>query len=274
VLDLIVLGVVQGLTEYLPVSSTAHLLFAEHFLGICRPGLSLEAILHLGTVVAAVVMFWPDVLRLLRGAFTLTTRTMIFTGRATRARFPDPYERVAALIIAATVVTAVLGLLFRHPLEQMFSSVRGTAYQLIITGVLLLFSRERGDRTVTEATLPDGAALGAAQALAIIPGISRSGTTIVTGLALGLRRTEATRLSFLMAIPVITGASVLELADFRGAAGCGITTPQLVLGFVVSAVVGAAAIRWLMEIVRRGRLIYFAVYCWVAGVVVILATMR
>ena len=272
-LDLIVLGVVQGLTEYLPVSSTAHLLFAEHFLGICRPGLSLEAILHLGTVLAAVVMFWPDVVRLLRGAFALSTRAIVFTSGAARPR-PDPYERVAALIIAATVVTAVLGLLFRHPLEQMFSSVRGTAYQLIITGVLLLFSRERGDRTVTEATLPDGAALGAAQALAIIPGISRSGTTIITGLALGLRRTEATRLSFLMAIPVITGASVLELADFRGAAGCGITTPQLVLGFVVSAVVGAAAIRWLMEIVRRGRLIYFAVYCWVAGVVVILATMR
>ncbi len=263
-LDLVVLGIVQGLTEFLPVSSTAHLVFAEHFLGIRRPGLVLEGVLHLGTALAAIVLFWPDVVRLLKAGLTLVTRRGSGSGAAA-----DPYSRLALAIVAATVVTAALGLIFERPLERMFSSVRGVAFQLIITGVLLLWHRERGQRSATDAAVPDGLALGLAQAVAIIPGISRSGTTIVTGLRLGMQRTEATRLSFLIAIPAIVGASLLTLKDAGRAAAMGYTAPQFAVGFAVAAVVGAASITWLMDMVRRGHLMYFAVYCWVVGALVL-----
>jgi undecaprenyl-diphosphatase len=264
VLDLIVLGVIQGLTEFLPVSSTAHLVFAEHFLGIRRPGLLLEGVLHLGTVLAAIVLFWPDVVRLVRAGLGVV---------AARRRPPgapaDPYTRLAAVIVAATAVTGVLGLVFERPLERMFSSVRGVAFQLIITGLLLFWHRERGQRAATDATVGDGLALGLAQAVAIIPGISRSGTTIITGLGLGLQRIEATRLSFLMAIPAVAGAGALTLRDAREAATLGYTVPQFLVGFAVAALVGAASIRWLMGVVRRGRLGYFGAYCCAAGLLVL-----
>jgi undecaprenyl-diphosphatase len=260
VLDLIVLGVVQGLTEYLPVSSTAHLLFAEHFLGIRRPGLVLESVLHLGTALAAVVLFWPDVAGMVRGIL--------------RRQRPagDPFVKMAGAIVVATVITAGLGLLFAAPLERMFESVRGVAVQLLATGALLLWHRERGARLATDTTVLDGLAVGMAQAAAIIPGISRSGATIVMGLALGLRRTEATRLSFLVAIPAIVGASVYGLKDVAEAGRLGYTVWQMSIGFVVAALVGALAIRWLVDFVRRGRLVVFSVYCWLVGFLVLAAT--
>jgi len=268
VLELVVLGIVQGLTEFLPVSSTAHLLFAEHYLGIRRPGLVLEAVLHLGTALAAIVLFWPDVVRLVRGGWSLVRRS---GGEPTGP--PDGFPRLAGVIVAATAVTAVVGLAFASPLERMFESVRGTAYQLLVTGVVLLWNRERGRRDATDATLTDGIALGLAQALAIVPGISRSGTTIVTGLALGLRRGEAARLSFLMAIPAIIGASFFGLRDLGQAGRLGYTAPELLVGFAVAAGVGAVAITWLIGLVRRGRLVVFAAYCWLVGLLV-LATAR
>ncbi|MGH7186185.1 MAG: undecaprenyl-diphosphate phosphatase, partial [Pseudomonadota bacterium] len=239
-----------------------HLLFAEHFLGIRRPGLVLEGVLHLGTALAAIVLFWPDVVRLLKAGLRLVTRR----GSADAA---DPYAKLALAIVVATAVTAALGLIFERPLERMFLSVRGVAFQLIITGVLLLWHHERGQRPATDATVADGLALGLAQAVAIIPGISRSGTTIVTGLRLGMQRAEATRLSFLIAIPAIVGAGLLTLKDARQATAMGYTVPQLAVGFAVAAVVGAASIRWLMDMVRRGRLMYFAVYCWIVGALVL-----
>lgn len=259
-LDLIVLGVVQGLTEYLPVSSTAHLLFAEHFLGIPRPGLVLESVLHLGTALAAVVLFWPDVAGMLRGIL-----------RRERAA-ADPFVKMAGAIVVATVITAMLGLAFAAPLERMFESVRGVALQLLVTGALLLWHRERGTRRATDATFLDGLVVGMAQAAAIVPGISRSATTIVMGLALGLRRTEATRLSFLVAIPAIVGASIYGLKDVAEAGRLGYTVWQLGVGFLVAALVGALAIRWLVDVVRRGRLVVFSVYCWLVGLLVLAAT--
>lgn len=269
-LDLIILGIVQGLTEFLPISSTAHLLFAEHYLGLRRPGIALEAALHLGTVVAAVVLFWPDVVRLARGGIALLRRpAQAWSGAEQTAH---GYPRLAASIVAATAVTAALGLAFSGPLERMFESVRGAAYQLLVAGAILLWSRERGTRTAPQATLVDGVALGLAQAVSIIPGISRSGITIVTGLALGMRRTEAARLSFLIGIPAVLGASLFGLKDVNLAAQLGYTTLDLVVGFLVAAAVGAAAILWLIALVRRGRLIVFTAYCWLVGILVLVTT--
>jgi undecaprenyl-diphosphatase len=265
VLALAILGLVQGLTEFLPVSSTAHLLFAEHYLAITRPGLVLEAVLHLGTVAAAVVMFWPDVIRLLRAVPGVFRR-----GGKHLAEAPE--RRLLLAIVAATVVTGVVGLAFERPLEQMFHSVRGTAYQLAVTGGILLWSRERGAKGAGDATLRDGVALGAAQALAIIPGISRSGTTIIAALLLGYQRTEAARLSFLIAIPAILGASLFSLKDAAEASALGFTALELAIGGVFAAASGALAIAWLLGLVRRQRLIWFAGYCWLLAAFVLVTT--
>ncbi len=258
-LNLVVLGLVQGLTEYLPVSSTAHLLFAEYFLGVARPGLVLEAVLHLGTAAAAVILFRRDLGRLVRGA-------MAWVGR--RA---DPYAAPAVAVVVATAVTATIGLAFETPLERLFTSVRGAALQLLATGTILFWQRERGRRGLTDATPLDGVALGVAQAIAIVPGISRSGVTIVAGLALGLHRAEAARLSFLMAVPAILGASLFSLKDLPRLADTGISLADLVAGFTVATLVGMAAIAWLMHLVERRRLAWFGVYCWAVGLAVLAA---
>lgn len=262
-LDLIVLGLVQGLTEFLPVSSTAHLLFVEHYLGIRRPGLVLEAVLHLGTAAAAIVLFWPDIVRLLR-AIPLLVRPSHVRTTQTGDR------RMLLAVLWASAVTGVLGLAFAGPLERMFESVRGTAMQLMITGVILMVGRQRGNRVADSARTQDGLAIGVAQALAIIPGISRSATTIVAGLSLGFRRVDAARLSFLVAIPAILGAAAFALKDAGSAVSFGFSPLALVVGALVAAVSGAGAIVWLLDVVRRGRLAWFAAYCWVAAIAVLL----
>lgn len=266
-LDMVILGVVQGLTEFLPVSSTAHLLFAEAFLGITRPGILLESVLHLGTALAATVLFWPDVRRLLAAWWLGVVRR------------PEPeslrgYGRLAWVIILISAVTAAVGLALADPFERMFGSVRGTAVQLILTGLILLAARGPERRDMTAASAGDGVAIGLAQALSIIPGISRSGTTIAAGLWLGLRRDEAARLSFLAAIPAVAGAGVFGLKDLGLGHSAGYTGPQLVVGFIVSLLSGALAIRWLLGVVRRGRLPWFAAYCVAAGVAALITLGR
>lgn len=258
-LDLLILGLVQGLTEFLPVSSTAHLIFAQTFLGITRPGILLEAVLHLGTILAVLLLFRDDVRRLIVGWWA-TLR-----GGGSEAR---TYGRLAWVIVIITVVTAAIGLTLADPFERMFSSLRGTAIQLILTGVLLLAARQRGSRTILEARPLDGIVLGLAQAVAIVPGISRSGTTITAGLWLGLRGDDAARLSFLAAIPAVLGAGLFGLKDLPLGAALGYTPAQLVLGFTASLLSGMLAIRWLLAAVRRGKLAGFAVYCIATGAAV------
>jgi len=260
---MVLLGLVQGLTEFLPVSSTAHLIFAEAFLKIPRPGILLEAVLHLGTALAAIIVFWDDVRRLVSGWLAvLSGRTMDASTRA--------YGRVAWLILLITGLTAAAGLTLETPLEQLFGSVRGTAVQLMLTGLLLLLVRERGARTLLEATPSDAIAIGIAQAVAIVPGISRSAATIAAGMWMGLRKDEAARLSFLAAIPAVAGAGIFGLKDFQLGEAMGYTPAQLVAGGAVALVSGAAAIRWLLGVLRRGRLTYFAIYCLAAGAAVLL----
>jgi len=261
--QMIVLGIVQGLTEFLPVSSTAHLIFAERLLRIARPGILLEAVLHLGTAAAAVVLFWPDVRRLLAGVVSSVAR--LGKGPA------DPYGRLAWLILVATAVTGVIGILLADPLTRLFESVRGTAAQLIVTGLVLLLIRQRGTRRMLDLRFLEAAAIGLAQSISIIPGISRSGMTLAAAVWVGIGREEAARLSFLVAIPALLGAGAYALKDLEGAVALGYGPGQLLVGLAVSLLFGVLAIRWLLDAVRRGRLIGFAVYCWIVGGTVLLA---
>src|SRR2546428_10342534 len=255
---MVILGLVQGLTEFLPVSSTAHLIFAEAFLRIPRPGILLEAILHLGTALAALVVLWGEVRRLVIGWGASVARKSV--DATTRS-----YGRLAWLIILMTAITAAAGLTLEKPLESMFGSVRGTAAQLMLTGVLLFLAQERGRRAMLDATPGDAVAIGIAQAVAIVPGISRSATTITAGMWMGLRKDEAARLSFLAAIPAVAGAGILGLKDLRLAIVMGDTPAQLLTGFAVAALSGGGAIRGLLSVLRRGRLGYFAAHLLLAA---------
>ncbi|MGH2348963.1 MAG: undecaprenyl-diphosphate phosphatase [bacterium] len=257
---MVILGLVQGLTEFLPVSSTAHLLFAESLLGVSRPGILLESVLHLGTAAAAAWLFRADLLNLLRGLVST------FTGG-------DPaiqgYRRAGWAVVIATVVTAAIGIALESRFEAMFGSLRGTAFQLVLTGVILLLVNRRGTRTTLDARPGDGVGVGLAQAAAIIPGISRSGSTIVAATWLGMTPEEAARFSFLVAVPAVAGAGLYGLKDYAAGMAAGYTAVQLAAGFLAAVISGALAITWLLQIVRRGRLAVFAVYCIVVGVLVV-----
>ncbi len=253
--QLVILGAVQGLTEFLPISSSAHLVFAEYLLGLRRPGLMLEAVLHLGTVGAVLVLYGRDLWNLLRA-----------WARAPLDFCPGRPGRVVWLLGLTTVLTAAVGLLFREPLETSFSSVRWTALQLALSGLLLWTLRPREGRPIEAMTWQDAGWIGLAQAVSIVPGVSRSGITIAVALWRGIGREDAARYSFLAAVPALLGAGgYAMLRDWQTATSLGYAPGALLVGFLSAFVFGTVAILWLVDVIRRGRVQLFAYYCWTVG---------
>jgi|FaiFalDrversion2_1042247.scaffolds.fasta_scaffold00198_2 undecaprenyl-diphosphatase len=252
---MVVLGALQGLTEFLPVSSSAHLVFAESLLGLPRPGLVLEAVLHLGTVGAVLALYGRDLGALLRA-----------WSRAPLKVATNPAGRVVWLLMCTTAITGLAGVLFVEPLEALFASVRWTAFQLVLTGVLLWWAPRTGSRGLHHMTWADAGWVGLAQAVSIVPGISRSGITIVAALWRGIGREEAARYSFLAAVPAILGAAGFSLVrDWQSATSLGYSAVELLVGFASALGFGMLAIRWLMRFLQLGRLRAFAWYCWIVG---------
>ncbi len=253
-LETIILGIVQGLTEFLPISSSGHLVIFQNLLGFSEPELLLDSALHLGTLVAVCIYFRSDL------------RKMVF--EAWKFDFRKSNESLLLWVIVGTVPTGLIGLIFRSPLESLFGSINMTGTMLIVTGIIIavtkLIPEEYGKRTSLGMVI--ALAVGSAQGLAIIPGISRSGATIVCGLLCGLDRDLAARFSFLLSLPAIAGALILQL-DSAALERVGLA--PLLCGFVCSAVVGLLALRILMGMVRRGRLYYFAPYCWAIGLIIV-----
>ncbi|MDR7434302.1 MAG: undecaprenyl-diphosphate phosphatase [Armatimonadota bacterium] len=270
-LRLAFLGIIQGLTEFLPVSSSAHLVFAEAILGIPRPGVFLEAILHLGTLVALVVAFREDLVAIARGFLLSLLRPREWVNGNPHRR-GIPWEgRLAWLILVGSVPTGLMGLLFEQVFEQIFASITLVAMFLLVTGAILLVSERRSaSRPLQEARVLDALTIGVAQGLAIAPGISRSGITIAAGLWRGMDREASARFSFLLAIPAILGASLYKAKEMALAQAMGITPFQLLVAFGTSVVTGYLAIRWMLEIVRRARLFWFAYYCLGLGLFVLI----
>ncbi len=264
-LEAIFLGVVQGLTEFLPVSSSGHLLLAQYFLGVdqSRFGLSFDVALHMGTLLAVVSFFWRDLLRM---AFA-------FLGSFTHRDMADPDQRLAYLLIAASVPAAIIGYFFESFFETAVRSPWIVAFNLAVVGALFIVAEGVGRRSRQASKLGFGEALGigVAQATALFPGVSRSGATITLGLFLGLRREEAARFSFLMSVPIIAGAGILQLGKVVSE---GLNGSELVLfgaGFITSAVVGYLAIRFFLGYIANHSLRAFAYYRFaVAALVVVL----
>jgi undecaprenyl-diphosphatase len=262
-LEAILLGVVQGLTEFLPVSSSGHLLLGQYFLGVDqdRFGLPFDVALHLGTLLAVIAFFWRDLLRMGRAFVRSLSRGRNLT---------DPDERLAYLILASTVPAALIGFLLEGFFETAVRSPWVVVFNLVLVGVLFIVAEAVGSRSrrADKLRFAEAAGIGLAQAAALVPGVSRSGATITLGLFLGLRREEAARFSFLMTVPIIAGAGSLQLAEVVSE---GMGPSEAVMfgaGFVSSAVVGYLAIKFFLSFVAHHSLRAFAYYRFALAAVV------
>ncbi len=271
-LHAVVLGAIQGLTEFLPVSSSGHLVIAQHLFGLKEPEILFDVGVHLGTLAAVLFYFRRDLAGILAALARYGVR-LFNVGAMRSALRIDADLRMAWLIIIGSVPTAVIGLLMKKVADQLFGSMLLAGCMLLITGGLLFLTRfapalaapARGGEPLFGS--PKAFAIGVVQGLAIIPGISRSGSTIAAALFLGLSRDTAARFSFLLSIPAIMGAALLTAKDVTGeAAG---QLPVLLLGALTSCVVGYLSLKFLVYIVNRGSLHMFAPYVWVVGILAV-----
>ncbi len=252
----IVLGVVQGLTEFLPISSTAHLRIIPALFGERDPGAAYTAVLQLGTLAAVLVYFARDV-------FVDLPRALFTDPRSPRGRLP-------LYLIAATIPIAVAGVTLEDFIVGDARSLWVVSGALIAVGVAMavIDARARNVRMLDDLGLVDALLIGGAQALALIPGVSRSGATICCALLLGLRRTEAARFSFLMSIPAVAGAGIFKMSDAIDELGAA-AVPSLVVGTIVAGITGYASIAWLMRFLGSRRLVGFAAYRVALGVLLV-----
>lgn len=249
-----VLGLVQGLTEFLPVSSSGHLVIMQHFLGFAEPPLTFDVSVHVGTLIAVIIAFYSDIVNLIK----------------------HPLQKTTVLIIISCIPTALIGFFFKPLFESAFASLWVTGVGLIITG-LLLWSAEQFSfsfKRIPDMSWRDALIVGTVQGIAITPGISRSGSTIAGGLFLGLEREAAARYSFLLSIPAVLGASLLEFKDaIAETALKGLNSLEIfpmLLGTLIAAAVGFLAVKAVVGLTKRGKLSFFAYYCWALGFMVLI----
>lgn len=258
-LQAIILGIVQGLTEFLPVSSSGHLQLAKELLGVeIAENLTFDVTLHAATVLSTIVVLWSEIRRLICGLFS--------------RKFNEEQAFVLKIIISMIPI-GIVGLLLRDKIDMMLSSpyiMVIVGAMLLLTSALLAFAYYAKPRIKERISYRDALIIGIAQAVASMPGLSRSGSTIATGLLLGNKRSSVATFSFLMVLAPILGEMLLEIAGGEFSA-TGIDTAALAAGFVSAFAVGCLACKFMIEIVKRGKLIWFAAYCAVVGLTAILS---
>ena len=256
VIEAIILGIVQGLTEFLPVSSSGHIELGKAFMDVkAADNLAFSVLVHGATVLSIIVVFWKDILHLIRSLFSFQW---------------NEDTRYISLLAISAIPVAVVGLLFEDQIEALFSGkVVMVGVLLIVTGCLLFLTRlERGQNH--KVGFKSAVIVGLAQAAAILPGISRSGATISTALALGISREQATRFSFLMVLAPILGATVLQFKDLTQSTSAheAALMPYLA-GFIAAFLSGLLACKWMISLVNKGKIIYFSIYCFLIGIAAI-----
>jgi undecaprenyl-diphosphatase len=273
VLQAIILGIVQGLTEFLPVSSSGHLAITQLLLRIPEDRIFfLTVMLHVGTLFSVMVVYWTDLTHIVVECIKMCADLLNKKG----AGLDNEYRRLGVFIIVGTIPTGIMGLLLKDVFSAFYTSRLVIGFSLIITGSLLWFA-ERSQRMKTSELKPlsrmswkNALTVGVFQGFAITPGISRSGATIAGALLQGINKETATRYSFLLSFPAILAATLLETKEAMAFGMGDVTFPVLMAGIAASFVAGIFAIRTLINLIKKERLFYFSYYTWAAGTVIIL----
>lgn len=253
-IEALIMGIIQGLTEYLPVSSSGHLEIAHSLLGVeTEENLTFAVVVHAATVCSTIVVLWKEVEFLFRGLF--------------RFQWNEQTQYIAKIVISMLPV-AVVGLFFKDYVEVLFGGgLLLVGCMLLLTALLLTFSYYAKPRIKDNISYKDAFIIGVSQACAVLPGLSRSGTTIATGLLLGDKKEQVAQFSFLMVIVPILGEAFLDLVKGGySVEASGISAVSLTIGFIAAFVSGTVACKWMLNIVKKGKLIYFAIYCVAMGI--------
>lgn len=252
IIKTVILGAIQGFTEFLPISSSGHLLVFRKMFGLAEAGLLLDTMLHFGTLLAVLAVFWREVWEMIK----------------------KPFSHLTLLVIVGTIPTAIIGLFFKDLFEELARTGVTVGWEFIATGLILWWAdryKERGFKEIKDISYKDSFIVGTLQGVAILPAISRSGLTIAGSLFRGIERKSAAKFSFLISIPAIMGAVVLQGKDILEGSIEGISLSALVIGTVVSAVCGYIAVRWMLKIIQQGSLKGFSVYVWLLGLGVLVS---
>jgi undecaprenyl-diphosphatase len=254
-IEILILAIIQGVTEWLPISSSGHLALAQKYMGLSLPVI-FDVVLHMGSLFVVIIAMRREALEILRAVAHLDFRSQ--------------QGRLAWLVVLGSIPTAIIGFVFKSTLESLFSNATAIGIALLVTGVVLYASKQRHNQTTSLESL-DAVLIGVAQGVALIPGISRSGMTISTGLLRRLDKQTTFAYSFLLFIPAVIGATVLTAGEARNLNAADVDYAAMALGVITTVIVGYISLRWLRTMVLKGRLHLFAYYCWALGFVVLLA---
>lgn len=272
----LIMGIFQGLTEYLPVSSSGHLALAAKMLNISDPEkiMSLTIAVHVATVFSTLVVLWKEIAWLFKGLFKFDSS---YPRSPYGIKSLNEEQNYALNIIVSMIPVGIVGLCFKDTVEEFFSSLTVVGVCLLATATLLTFSYFARPRKKEHISLKDAFIIGIAQAVAVLPGLSRSGSTIGTGLLLGDNKEKLAQFSFLMVIPPILGEAALNIKDMieMGVteAMAGITPITLIVGFVSAFITGCLACKLMINLVKKGKMIYFAIYCAIVGCATLIYTL-
>ncbi|MGB2868440.1 MAG: undecaprenyl-diphosphate phosphatase [Bacteroidota bacterium] len=256
-----ILGILQGFTEFLPVSSSGHLVLAQHLLHIGGTGdLTFDVYVHFGTLISVVVIFWNDIVLMVK-AFLKAVVSM----NVKEEYHSNEHVRLATAILFGSIPAGVIGILFHDAIKDAFTDPKLVSMNLVLTGLILFLTRLARPDANKKIGVVTSLVIGIAQSIAILPGISRSGSTISTAMYLRISPVQAAKFSFLLSVPVIAGAAMLETRNLIRS-GAVIGALPLIVGTVVAAITGYLSIKLLLAVVQRGKLSWFALYCLIIGV--------
>lgn len=255
-----VLGIVQGLTEFLPVSSSGHLVLFQNLFGMKEPMLAFDIAVHGGTLLAILVFFYSDILDILKD-FGHSLRRAVSQKPISASGVQPPHRGLWVCILITLIPTGIMAVCFKHLFEVAFSKLIFVAAAWFVMGILLILSErfQKGQKDLAVIHYGDAFWIGLAQGVALLPGISRSGSTILAGMLLGIKKEDAAKFSFLIAIPAVAGAIVMDLKE--GLHYFASNMAVVLAGFLAAAITGYLVIRWLMALIRQGRFFVFGYYC-------------
>lgn len=267
IIEAIILGIFQGITEFLPISSSGHLVLLQNLFGIEEDTIFFTVMLHFGTLLSIFIIYFKDIINIVIEFFK-----MIHDIIQKRQLNLNEYRILAIMIIIGSIPTGLMGIFLKDYFEGLYNSLFAIGISFIITGFILFITEKiaTGKKNVKDLRVIDAIIIGVFQGMAITPGISRSGSTIVGGLLRGFNKKLATKFSFLLALPAIFGATLLNFVEVLSSENYLTLSTPLVIGTTLSAITGIAAIKLLIKLLERGKLYYFSFYLWILGAIVII----